>query len=388
MSELHSLKLDRKGLAMARSLTRREFLKTSGIVAGSLIIEGAFAGCASSPGLDLSATGPVNYPKLPGHKIQPPEHYGLTGCYSGIWFGNSPLAIQPESTIKDYEVKAGKKPTFVHIPYRPIPMYYSGTGIDSVIYDRNKSFKLLTTIGSMGIIPFITYDMRIGQTTKSGHKKVIACKLDDEITITSQWLKRYGEEYGGFFIRTMREMNLTNNWPWSISTKEFKEAWKHIWNIFEQEGTNKYATWVFNPYVAISSFGLGTYYCPEERYFDWIGFNGYNFDGQTWGERASIYQMFSNASRIYNKKYPTKPQMICETGMDDISYKPKWVTNGFNTLKTSLNAIKGVAFWSENWSYGGVTSFDSRIDTSPEALAAYREAVSDPYFIGAIGDRL
>ena len=372
-------------------ISRREFLKTSGIVAGSLAIGSNFSGCASSLSaeFDSDATGPVSYPKLQGHKIQSPEHYGLEGCYTGIWFGNGPLVHQPKSTIEDYVKKVGKKPTFVFIPHRPIPIYYSGTGIDSVIYEGNRSFKLIQKIGDMGIIPFITYDMRLGQSNESGHNDVIAGKLDDEITVTAQWMKRYGEEFGGFFIRTMREMNLSMAWPWAGDVRKFKQTWQYIWTIFENEGANQYATWVFNPYVGHRGDSIAHYYYPEDQFVDWIGFNGYNFDGQRLlSNRMGFELMFSYPSGYYYKNHPKKPQLICETGMDNLNYKPEWVKNNFDFMRNSMTLINGVAIWSEKWSHKRILYFDSRIDSSPEALAAYREAVSDPYFIGAIKDRL
>jgi len=89
-------------------------------------------------------------------------------------------------------------------------------------------------------------------------------------------------------------------------------------------------------------------------------------------------------SKVYHNKHSTKPQMICETGMDNLRYKPRWVTSGLGSMKSQLPGIKGVSFWSMQWSYGRISNFDSRIDSSSEALQAYKLVVQDPYFLGKI----
>jgi len=184
----------------------------------------------------------------------------------------------------------------------------------------------------------------------------------------------------------MREMNLIHTWPWAGNPNKFRKAWKHIWSIFENEGTNEYATWVFNPYVGQTiRHGTGNRYYPGDQYVDWIGFNGYNWDGQgSWSSRSSLKYLFSYPSKVYHNKHSTKPQMICETGMDNLRYKPRWVASGLGSMKSQLPGIKGVSFWSMNWSHSRINNFDSRIDSSPEALKAYKSVVQDPYFLGKI----
>lgn len=280
--------------------------------------------------------------------------------------------------------KVGKKPTFVHIPYRPIPIYYEGTGIDSVIYERNRSFKLIQKIGDMGIIPFITYDMRLGQSKKSGHKDVPKGKFDEEITVTAQWLRRYGEEHGGFFIRTMREMN-SGFWPWSNS-RYFKKAWRHIWNIFDQEGTNKYATWVLHFTTTKSDyFSMGPYFL-EDEFYDWISLTVYNYGTQLDGNYSFSWKI--RPFYIYLRRHhPNKPIMVGETGCNKMYKRDNWIKNLFVDIKNEYRALRGVSLWNERWDTTRMI-MDNNILGVEKDLKAYRIGLSDQYFLSAIGDSL
>ena len=127
-----------------QKLTRRDFAKMScsmlAILTGLPVI---LQSCATT-GL-IKEEGPVHYPKLSGHKIQSPEHYGLEGCMTGIWAGSA-----ARWQIENYEAKVGKKPTFLFIHY-----YYK-TSITHGIFDMNDIYQC----GKERVIPFITLNGR------------------------------------------------------------------------------------------------------------------------------------------------------------------------------------------------------------------------------------
>ena len=220
--------------------------------------------------------------------------------------------------------------------------------------------------------------------TRNVRDEIIIGKHDQAITEVAKIFKRYGDEYGGFFIRTMKEMNLGFEWPWAGNPNKYKKAWIHIWNIFDSEGANEYATWVWNPYVQQHKFrSNANFYYPGDRYVDWLGFIGFNMDGHL-GGRSSFSNMFSAACSYIGNTHPSKPILVTETGMDNPSYKPKWVLNAFETSKNKLPEIKGLCWQSEKWKGHYIRNFDSRIDSSPEALVAFKKGISDPYFLEKI----
>jgi len=67
------------------AVNRRDFLKCGGLAALLGGIAAASNNCAGGSLMlgGVEKSGPVHYPRLPGHKIQSPEHYGLEGCMVG-----------------------------------------------------------------------------------------------------------------------------------------------------------------------------------------------------------------------------------------------------------------------------------------------------------------
>lgn len=364
---------------MPQKITRREFIHRTGGAAVSLplgnilktttlLLAGLPASCAH---LQFKEEGPVHYPRLAEKKIQSPEHYGLEGSMTGIW---APL-YSTKVAIDDYKQKVGKELSIYFLKYQVSTQLPLGI-FDHVFYDMKDCAK-------NNAIPFITYDVRVGEKApRTITKDIYSGKFDEKIVQSAKDLKKYGDQYGGFFIRTMREMNLQRNPSWGGSAKKFKEAWKHIWNIFEQEGANKYATWVFNPYVG-HGWGIADRYNPGEKYYDWFGINGFNPVAHARASSESFYQLFASAYRTIRRKYPDKPIMVAETGCPKVYNKAKWVEKAFHNVKNDFPGIKSIAWWSQFWNSGG-TWMDTRIDSSPEALEAFKKEISDPYFLGKI----
>ena len=118
--------------------------------------------------------------------------------------------------------------------------------------------------------------------------------------------------------------------------------------------------------------------------FDWIGGNAYNFGDQSWGSDYSFKTIFGSFANLVRKICPNKPVMACNTGTYEGRTKPQWTLDMFDTLEHKFRHFKAVGIWSEYWSHVGVRNYDSRIDFSPNALEAYKQGISDPYFIGKI----
>ena len=79
-----------------------------------------------------------------------------------------------------------------------------------------------------------------------GPKEIAQGQHDGYIKKFAQGAAEFGKEYGGFFFTTMEEMN--GNWFSWGKNSNFIPAWRHIWQIFEDQGANQYATWVWALY--------------------------------------------------------------------------------------------------------------------------------------------
>ena len=99
------------------AVNRRDFLKCGGLAALLGGIAAVSNNCAGGSVIlgGVKETGPVHYPRLPGHKIQSPEHYGLEGCMVGYYF-NRYGWDEPNDIIPFYERKVGKTPSIILLP--------------------------------------------------------------------------------------------------------------------------------------------------------------------------------------------------------------------------------------------------------------------------------
>ena len=112
--------------------------------------------------------------------------------------------------------------------------------------------------------------------------------------------------------------------------------------------------------------------------------SGFNLDGLSHISYSSINALFRAAYRQIFSTYVNKPIMICETGMHQLKYKPEWIATAFNDLKTQYYGIKGLSWDSTRWEKNGMVYLDMRVNSSPESLKAFKNGLSDPYFLGPI----
>jgi len=65
-----------------------------------------------------------------------------------------------------------------------------------------------------------------------------------------------------------------------------------------------------------------------------------------------------------------------------VSLKPGWIDLAFESVQqTSFNRIKAIAWWHENWEEEDGELVRLRIDSSPESLTMFQQAIEDDFFI-------
>ena len=62
--------------------------------------------------------------------------------------------------------------------------------------------------------------------------------------------------------------------------------------------------------------------------------------------------------------------------------KAEWIREAFAVMKTKCPRVKAEVYWHERWQNLDQSYSNLHINSSPEALAAYRKAVADPYWLG------
>ncbi len=198
-------------------------------------------------------------------------------------------------------------------------------------------------------------------------------------------------------IRPMHEMN--GNWyAWSgvkngggetkgygdpskpDGPERYVDAFRHIHRIFDEAGAaNIIWVWCPNDDVGQNEWNgpwnrIANYY-PGDEYVDWLGMDVYNWGdgaGFIWRDFSSMYSGIYYDMEAINKD---KPMLIGEfASEDDGSRKAGWMKDAFFQIRNNFKRIKAFVWFNiykeRKWP----------IDSSPESLKAFQEAMNDPYF--------
>jgi len=329
------------------SLARRDFIKQAGktalSVSGVLAFGNIINGCAT---LSFKEEGPVIYPHVGRHdqkKIQPPEN----GCFIGFH----------PSYFNYYKRHMGVGPKIL------TPHIYTMRG---GTFPKYNFFNISTN----GTIPFlfrdIGYDIRDHGFNNLVGNKEFTKKIND-------YAKVLAKSGIPIFLSTMRELN--GGWfPWGKQARTAKKVWKHMWQIFEDNGANEYATWVWEPICPYKSdIGYPDHYYPGDQYVDWIGLSVYSRDMSP----ESLKSFNSLVKPTYSDmrvNHPDKPVMMSEFGRTNGRDQAMWIQNAFITIK-SWPGMKAAIFW-DNAKPGDDHTL------SIESIELYKKIMKDPYFIG------
>jgi hypothetical protein len=178
-------------------------------------------------------------------------------------------------------------------------------------------------------------------------------------------------------IRPGHEMN--GDWyPWSGQPGAYVAAWRHMVSVFREEGANN-VKWVWAPNVEYDSYPFTPYF-PGDEWVNYVALDGYNWgtSGQGTDRWESLYEVFA-ASYKRITELSSKPVILSEVASGEAGgNKAEWIRQGF--LKTIPERFPRVAavIWfdydkEEDW----------RVNSSPEALQAFREVAASPIYDGS-----
>ncbi len=226
---------------------------------------------------------------------------------------------------------------------------------------------------------------------------VLAGKYDSYITTFATAAKNYG---GMVLIRFLHEMN--GNWyVWggpknggqNGGPAKVVSVWRYVVDKFRAVGADN-VKWVWCPHgptgdVPTAPWNDITNYYPGDNYVDWLGFDQYNwYPNDPWGGTRPYFDWNNSYKPIYDKLVainPNKPISISEMACGEFTYngtgKDTWIYNIFAAIKNAPN-VKLYSWFNIN------KEKDWRVNSNPAALAAFRTAMSDPYFLSDFIDPL
>lgn len=196
------------------------------------------------------------------------------------------------------------------------------------------------------------------------------------------------DDYIGRYASEIRVLNLpvaisfghemNGDWrPWGsthITPGQFVAAWRHIHDVFVQNGATS-VIWVWSPNATgiISPPNPLKNYWPGDAYVDWLGVIGYFGQAQ----RSTFSALFDDTfSEI--RTFTRKPFLISETAAGPGSQKAAQITSLFTAVAKRSDVI---GFnWFNYYKAGQKDETNWQVDSSQSALAAFRTGSAGPRF--------
>jgi len=324
---------------------------------------------------------PVPSPATKAALVQPTSKY----------FGIAQDGLPGDSGMFDrVTTAAGKAPSSVE--------WFAG-------FDSQYPAQQVTSAWSRGALPMITW-MSVAVDPASGHES-------SEYTLThiaNGDVDDYLYKFAGDIVRTNlpvairfdHEMN-NNTYPWSAgmynnTPAKYVAAWQHIWNIFEKVGANNNAIWMWAPTridnlkphattgAGVGQTDLAEDY-PGDQYVDWLGGSIYLRQAQTgptyeatFGKTITALKALSSKPIFVSETAAAQSDLSTRADMTDI--KASWTTNALNAFQADPRIVGFIWFNNQGTQVVGgeqVTN-DWRFDSSPPALAAFKQGIADSSF--------
>jgi hypothetical protein len=354
---------DHKNLLIFKNLTRRDFLKAG------IGLAAVASGFEMFP-LNAAAQNYKNQISLkkerPDCKIYPPQN----GCLVGFHKEQNrifQMGTAISDTINHYRNAFGANPAIL--------AFWTFLSIGFPMTEAQ-------TLKENGVLPYINI--------MTGHNKwrssfdpddVVQGRCDNFIARLAADAAEFGAKHGCFFFTTMVESNAVW-WYWS-SKPNSAAAIRHIWQIFEDQGANQYATWVWEAFCPARYGTLVAdpeQYYPGDKYVDWIGLNVFaNLKNHYISENTMFSELMSKTYEQMRKNHPQKPIMVSEFGRTPGDNQPLWLVDAFRRMKNNFTPIKAAIY------YDNITQlFTGQDHTLDErSLNTLKEIFKDPYWIMA-----
>ncbi|MCA9861043.1 MAG: hypothetical protein KC438_15040, partial [Thermomicrobiales bacterium] len=308
-----------------------------------------------------------------------------------------PDAVYDYATISRFAAEIRRWPAYL--------VWYEGWS-DGDFDEEN--METLHRLDGWGFVPVIAWDPfdPLGPPIDQPAYKlsnVLRGDFDDYIDSWAEGLAKFNKRV---FLNFAHEMN--GNWyPWGIGVNgnqpgEFIAVWRYVHDRFAAAGASN-VLWVHTPnelYEDVPATIEQVY--PGDEYVDWFGMNGFNWGEDIHWESCDCQSAWRTFREIFDTTYrqlvalADKPIMIGEFASSEVGgNKADWITTAYlDDIPNLYPRIRAVA-WFNKVATGldtvapGVvepttTSVDWRVTSSPEALAAFVEAVADPYYQGTL----
>lgn len=338
-------------------------------------------------GCHRPVAGPKVDPNAPAEVVVP-GHGAYTGAF--IDFGEAEEDVTLE-TIEQFETMVGKHQAII--------------ASSSYWGEQDFPTRSLNVIWQHGSLPLVfwspwdrPYEQNMGPDRFSLNS-IIAGNWDKYIDGWADAAKAFGKSMVVVFAN---EMN--GDWfPWSGTyyggsdpadddetkwqgPETFKAAYRHVVDRVRARGARN-IKWMFhtnNYSYPLDTWNFAPAYYPGAEYVDWLGLSvyGQQFKDEPWADIPSLVDWpYEEMSKLD----ADKPIMIAEWGTGEFPHsgdKGAWIKQGLELFRTRYPRIKAAVYWHERWQNQDGSYSNLRVNSSVEALEAYRAGVANVSWLG------
>ncbi|MEO7933269.1 MAG: glycosyl hydrolase [Chthoniobacterales bacterium] len=170
-----------------------------------------------------------------------------------------------------------------------------------------------------------------------------------------------------------------------VGPEIYKRAFRHVVDRVRARGASN-VLWVFhaNNYAEPNDlWNVMAQYYPGSDYVDWLGLSVY-------GEQFNGVDAFSDFAPLFDWPVteihaldPSKPVMLAEWGVGEFpkeGSKALWFKEAFDAMERKP-FLKAAVFWHERWQNVDDSYSNLHVNSTPEALAAYRQGVAGAHWL-------
>jgi hypothetical protein len=330
---------------------------------------------------------PSPNPRSPVEVVLPEE-----GAYTGAFidFGEAEDAVALE-TIEEFEQMVGKHQAIIasssywgeqSFPSANLQMVWRHGSLPLVFWSPwDRPYEQKAGPDRFGLSAILAgawnryIDDWADAAREFGHPLIVS--FGDEMN--GDWFPWSGVYYGG----GKRIPGRPNEWE---GPGLFKRAYRHVVDRVRARGARN-IQWMFqtnNYSFPMDTWNFAPAYYPGSDYVDWLGLSvyGQQFNDEPWADFLGLVDWPYQELALLD---PKKPIMIAEWATGEFPNsgdKAKWIREAFAVMRTKCRRVKAEVYWHERWQNLDQSYSNLHINSSPEALAAYRKAVADPYWLG------
>ncbi|MCL1981395.1 MAG: glycoside hydrolase family 26 protein [Proteobacteria bacterium] len=266
-----------------------------------------------------------------------------------------------------------------------------------------KTVRIIEGYGAVPLLFWSPWDKPYNEARgpdKFGLREILAGKWDKYIDDWADAARQHGKP---LLVSWGLEMNGT--WfPWSgkfygggkvIGHKDGRtlyagpELYKQVYRYVVDRVRARKATNILWNFQA-NNFGspqtawnrMSNYY-PGSDYVDWLGLSVYGKMARSEGW-AEFGAMMAEPYAEICKLDPEKPVMVAEWGVGEYppGDKAGFITTALRDMPGKYPRVRLAVYWHERWENKDGSYSNLRVNSSPEALKAYREGIASPLWIG------